>query len=133
MVRRIIIPAAILLAGLLGNPAQAEEELQLRLHPGMGGVIDIGVTDCALFSDMHYHGPTGMRHHVLTWLQGYVFAKTGSNIEAMLQAMPDNNGWDFDSLSDVFVDYCSNHPEAQVSEAAMALWTTLEAGNSAPD
>ncbi len=133
MVRRIMIKVVILLAGLLGGFAHAEEEPQLRLHPGMGGVIDIGVTDCALFTDMHYNGPTGMRHHVLTWLQGYVYAKTGTNIEAILQAMPDDNGWDFDSLSDVFVDYCKENPEAMVSEAAITLWTTLESGNSAPD
>jgi hypothetical protein len=132
MVRHRIIPVAILLTWFLGGVVHANDELQLKLHPGMGGVIDIGVTDCALFTDMHYNGPTGMRHHVLTWLQGYVYAQTGANIEALLQAMPADNGWNFDSLSDIFVDYCSEHPEAHVSEAARELWLMLSEGKSAP-
>ncbi|UCG71363.1 MAG: hypothetical protein JSV45_08800 [Chromatiales bacterium] len=105
---------------------------QLQLRPGMMGVADIGASDCAMFNEMHYNGPTGMRHHVLTWVQGYIYAKTGSNIDAMLATMPEDNGWNFDSLTDVFVDYCRANPDAQVSEAAIALWTTLRAGNSAP-
>ena len=125
--KKLLVTVSLLLAASL---ASAED--QLRLHPGMTGVIDIGVANCTLFSEMHYNGPTGMRHHVLTWVQGYVFAKTGSNIEAMLEAMPDGNGWDFDSLSGVFVEYCEANPDAQVAEAAIALWSELSEGNSAP-
>jgi hypothetical protein len=122
---------AMLLGSSIINNALAEGQLKLR--PGMGGVADIGASDCALFTEMHYNGPTGMQHHVLTWVQGYVFAKTGANIDAILVKLPENNGWDFDSLSSVFVDYCKENPEAKVSEAAIALWTTLSEGNSAPD
>jgi hypothetical protein len=131
MVIRMFVLVAILLGSSIMNNALAEG--QLKLHPGMGGVADIGASDCALFTEMHYNGPTGMQHHVLTWVQGYVFAKTGTNIDAILAKLPENNGWDFDSLSSVFVDYCKENPEAKVSEAAIALWTTLNEGNSAPD
>jgi len=131
MVIRMFVLVAMLLGSSIINNALAEGQLKLR--PGMGGVADIGASDCALFTEMHYNGPTGMQHHVLTWVQGYVFAKTGANIDAILAKLPENNGWDFDSLSSVFVDYCKENPEAKVSEAAIALWTTLSEGNSAPD
>jgi len=131
MVIRIFILTALFMLNSAASVAFADS--QLKLHPGMVGVADIGASDCALFSEMHYNGPTGMQHHVLTWVQGYVFAKSGANIDAMLAKLPEDNGWDFDSLSGVFIDYCREHPDAKVSEAAIALWTTLEGGNSAPD
>ena len=125
--KRLILVAAF--ASVCGI---AWAEAQLRLRPGMMGVADIGASDCAMFNEMHYNGPTGMRHHVLTWVQGYVYAKTGSNIDAMLARMPEDSGWDFDSLSDVFVDYCQANPDAKVSAAAIALWATLSEGASVP-
>ena len=128
MVMRLLALTGCLLIWV--QPGLADS--QVRLHPGMAGVADIGASDCALFSEMHYNGPTGMRHHVLTWVQGYVHARTGSNIDALLAAMPEDNGWDFDNLTDVFVDYCQANPEAKVSEAAIALWTALSAGKSVP-
>lgn len=124
---RLIVTSALLAACGL---AQAEGQLQIR--PGMMGAADIGASDCSMFNEMHYNGPTGMRHHVLTWVQGYVYAKTGSNIDAMLARLPEDNGWDFDSLTDVFVDYCQANPDAKVSEAGIALWKTLDEGTSAP-
>ena len=130
MVNRIYILTVMLLVNLTANVALAEGQLKLR--PGMMGVADIGASDCSLFSDMHYNGPTGMQHHVLTWVQGYVFAKTGANIDVLLAKMPEDNGWDFDSLSSVFVDYCQANPEAKVSEAAIKLWSTLSQVSSAP-
>jgi hypothetical protein len=130
MVIRIIVLATMLLGSGFGNIALADS--QIKLHPGMVGVADIGASDCALFNEMHYNGPTGMRHHVLTWVQGYVYAKTDANIDAILAKMPEDNGWDFDGLSDVFVDFCKENPDAKVAEAAIALWSTLSEGNSAP-
>ena len=130
MVVRIL---SLIVIGLLATAASAEStDSRVKIHPGMGGVSDIGNTDCALFNEMHYNGPTGMEHHVLTWVQGYVFARTGANIDTMLEQLPDGGGWDFDSLTGVFVAYCKANPEAKVSDAAVALWTVLEAGEPAP-
>ncbi len=105
---------------------------RLRLRPGMAGVADIGASDCELFNEMHYNGPAGMEHHVLTWSQGYIHAKTGANIDAMLAGLSDDHGWDFDSLSMVIVDYCKANPNAKVAEAAIKLWELLRDGKSAP-
>lgn len=116
--------ATAALAVLLAAPV-VFAEARLKLRPGMTGVADVGAIDCALFSDMHYNGPTGMRHHVLTWVQGYVYAKTGANIDAILAELPADHDWNFDTLSDVVVDYCREHPEAPVAEAAIALWVAL--------
>ncbi len=130
MVRRIFL---LLVAGLFTTASIADpSDSRIRIHPGMGGVSDIGATDCALFNEMHYNGPTGMEHHVLTWVQGYVFAKTGSNIDAMLDKIPDGGGWDFASLTGVFVDYCKANPTEPVSTAAVRVWSVLEAGQPAP-
>jgi len=118
--RILIVTAALLLSA-----GTAAAENSLELHPGMTGVIDIGDTDCAIFSEMHYNGPRGMRHHVLTWVQGYVYAKTGSNIQALLDKQPEEANWNFDTLSDVFVNYCADNPEAKVAEAAITLYSTL--------
>jgi len=126
VMRRITSAALLLVCGL----ALADSEVRVR--PGMMGLADIGVQDCATFNDMHYHGPAGMEHHVLAWVQGYVHAKTGSNIDALLAAIPEDNGWNFDTLTGVFVDFCRQQPDAKVSDAAIALYTMLDAGQTAP-
>ncbi len=130
MVNRLV--SVIIMAMLAGAAGAENTTSRVKIHPGMGGVSDIGNADCSLFNEMHYNGPTGMEHHVLTWVQGYVFAKTGANIDALLEPLPDGGGWDFDSLSRVFVDYCKANPDAKVSTAAISLWSVLEAGQSAP-
>lgn len=91
----------------------------LKLKPGMGGVADIGSTPCAIFNEMHYNGPTGMQHNVLTWLEGYLYATTGEHIDSLLAKQQAD--WDFDSLSAVFVDYCRTNPEDEVAQAAIHL------------
>lgn len=124
---------SLLVLSMLAFVASGESTTsRVKIHPGMGGVSDIGATDCALFNEMHYNGPTGMEHHVLTWVQGYVHAQTGANIDTLLESLPDGGGWDFDSLTGVFVEHCKANPEAKVSEAAIKLWSVLEAGQSAP-
>jgi len=130
-IRHQLVVATLVVSIAAGQSLLADSEVRVR--PGMMGVADIGVQDCATFSDMHYHGPAGMEHQVLTWVQGYIFAQTGANIDALLAAIPGDNGWNFDTLTGVFVDYCKAHPEAPVSEAAIALWTTLQQGATAPD
>ncbi len=127
MVMRNLAIAALFLAS--GSMVLADEG-QLRLRPGMAGVADIGARDCELFNEMHYNGPMGMQHHVLTWAQGYIHAKTGANIDAILAELPADHGWDFDSLSAVIVDYCKAKPEAKVSEAAIKLWELLRDAKS---
>ena len=126
MVKRIA-----LLIFLVAGTAVADEDT-LRLLPGMMGVADIGAESCGVFTEMHYNGPAGMEHHVLTWAQGYVYARSGANIDAMLRSLPDGHGWNFDSLSGVIVDYCRANPEAMVADAAIALWAMLDEGRAAP-
>lgn len=130
--RNALLATTALCASItLATTASADSEVRLR--PGMMGVADIGAHTCETFNAMHYHGPSGMEHHVLTWAQGYVFARTGSNIDAMLVAIDDgDNGWTFDTLTRVFVDYCKANPEAPVSAAVVALWTALSNGETAP-
>ncbi|MGI9343667.1 MAG: hypothetical protein ACR2QV_12520 [Gammaproteobacteria bacterium] len=130
-VRQLLVTATLVVSIFASESLLADAQVSVR--PGMMGVADIGVQDCATFSDMHYHGPSGMEHQVLTWVQGYVFARTGTNIDALLAAIPDDNGWNFDTLTGVFVDYCKTNPDAPVSEAALELWTMLSQGNRAPD
>jgi len=132
MTVRFMIVAATLIVSIFASQSLLADA-QVSVRPGMMGVADIGVQDCATFSDMHYHGPAGMEHQVLTWVQGYVFARTGANIDALLAAIPDDNGWNFDTLTGVLVDYCKTNPDAPVSEAAIALWTTLRQGDTAPE
>ena len=110
--------------------AAADSFVQVR--PGMMWMADISAQDCATFNEMHYNGPAGMELNVLTWVQGYVHAQTGSNIDALLAAIPADNGWNFDTLTGVFVDYCRQQPEARVSDAAIRLAEMLAAGQPAP-
>jgi len=131
MVKQLMRVSGVLLTMLLAGSAMADED-RLQLRPGMMGIADIGAQNCALFSDMHYNGPAGMEHHILTWVQGYVHAQTGSNIDAMLARMPDDHGWNFDRLSGHIVSYCADNPEAPVAEAAISLWRVLQEQQSAP-
>jgi len=133
MTIRPMFVAAILAGSMIVASDPLPADTEVRVRPGMMGVADIGIQNCATFTDMHYHGPAGMEHQVLTWVQGYVFAKTGANIDALLAAIPGDNGWNFDTLTGVFVDYCKANPDVPVSEAAVALWATLNEGNKAPD
>ncbi len=125
MVSRSAVLATLLLAG-----SGAAADSQFRLRPGMMGVADIGTTTCAFFNELHYHGPTGTQQQALTWMQGYLYAKNGSTIDAILAGLPPDNAWNFDSLSAVIVDYCRTNPEARVSTAAVALAERLLAGDS---
>lgn len=135
MVSRLLRLVASLF--LITQVATAIADTEVHVRPGMMGVADIGARDCATFNEMHYNGPAGMELHVLTWVQGYVHAMTGADIDAMLAAIPGatadgNNGWNFDTLTAVFVGYCRERPDARVSEAGIALYRMLAAGEPAP-
>lgn len=97
---------------------------QIELKPGMMGVADVGSTSCAVFSDMHYHGPVGARQQVLTWFQGYVYAEAGQSLDAVLAARS-KTGWDFDALTGYVVGYCEKDPSATVADGVVALWAEL--------
>jgi hypothetical protein len=124
MVKRLVVLALVL-------GADASADTQFRLRPGMTGVADIGTTGCAFFNELHYNGPTGMQQQVLTWIQGYLYAKDGTTIDSLLAGLPADNGWNFDTLSAVFVSHCKANPDDTVAVAAMALVERLLASTPA--
>ncbi|MFW2405774.1 MAG: hypothetical protein ACN4GT_13465 [Gammaproteobacteria bacterium] len=116
--------ATLLLAAV--DAAQAADKLTLR--PGMVGVADIGAISCATFSHMYPAGPTGVRQAVLTYSQGYFFARSGKTTDEILSGLPADNPWDFETLTDHIVDYCAANPESAVHDAVIDLWGRLDAG-----
>jgi len=110
---------------LLGAGGASFAAQQLTLRPGMTGVPDLGAIECATFSHMYPAGSTGMRQAVLTWAQGYFYARTGKTTDEILAGLPDDNPWDFDSLTDHIVDYCAANPDAPLPEAVVDLWDRL--------
>jgi len=92
---------------------------KLQLPPGMGGVPDIGAIPCDVFNKMIVVGPLGTRRLLLTWAEGYYFAKSGKTIDEILEAA--DQSWDFDSLTGHLVDYCAADPEALTSAAVIDL------------
>jgi hypothetical protein len=119
--------AALALAVLMATcTARASEPLALR--PGMGGVPDPGAVECAYLNKLYATAPTGFRQMLLYWLEGYVYGRTGRTMDAALASAP-GGPWTFDTLTDRLVDYCGDHPEADVPAAAADLWRAL---NPAP-
>lgn len=108
--RKFII--TLIVTGLV----QAATAAPLKLPNGMGGVPDIGAIPCSVFSEMLVIGPKGTRLSLLTWAEGYYFAKTGKTLDEILEADPDVN-YDFFGLTDQFVEYCAANPEAVTREA----------------
>jgi len=96
---------------------------KLQLPPGMGGVPDIGAIPCDVFNKMIVVGPLGTRRLLLTWAEGYYFAKSGKTIDEILEAA--DQSWDFDSLTGHLVDYCAADPEALTSSAVIDLGERL--------
>lgn len=92
----------------------------------MAGVADIGAIPCEIFSEMARVAPKGSRLSLLTWADGYFFARTGRTLEEIL-ASPANASKDHDfiGLTDVLVDYCAGHPEAMTREAVIRLGEDL--------
>lgn len=118
---RILITAA-LAAGLL----QASAAAPLKLPEGMGGVPDIGAIPCSVFSEMLVIGPKGTRLSLLTWAEGYYYARTGKSLDEILGSEPNaDEAYDFFGLTDHFVEYCAEHPEALTREAVVRLGDKL--------
>ncbi len=101
---------------LVCNTASAEK---LKLPLGMGGVPDIGAIPCEVFSKMIVPGPLGTKRSLLTWGEGYFYAKTGKTIDEIIEAA--DQSWDFDSLTAHLVNFCAAHPDAQTSAAVIDL------------
>ena len=117
-----LLPAFLATQLLLHSPAARAE---LTLRPGMTGVADLGASSCATFNAMYPNGPTGLRQAALYYAEGYIFAKSGKSLEAVLAELPEDTDWRFDSLTDVIVGYCAENPESTVSEATAMLWREL--------
>lgn len=120
-------PAAVLLLIALSAGSAASAAEKLALLPGMAGVPDLGAIDCATFTHMFPNGPTGMRQAVLTWAQGYFYARSGKTTDQLLAGLPTDNPWDFSTLTGHIVDYCAAHPDSPVPEAVIDLWSKLGA------
>lgn len=115
------------LAGSLAlSITQAASAAPLNLPEGMGGVPNIGAIPCSVFSEMLVIGPKGTRLSLLTWAEGYFFAKTGKTLDEILERDSNtDNAFDFYSLTDQFVEYCSSNPEAKALDAVAELGEKL--------
>ncbi|MEO8444828.1 MAG: hypothetical protein ABI567_07485 [Gammaproteobacteria bacterium] len=114
---------SLLLSG--GIAATAADKLALR--PGMGGVADLGALRCETFNSILPKGPTGFRQAVLTWAEGYIYARSGKTIDEVLAAVPAGGPpWTFDRLTDHVVEYCMARPDAPLPAAVHDLWRTLQ-------
>jgi len=97
----------------------------IRLRPGMGGVADLGATKCDYYAYIHPDGPTGFNQSVLYWLEGYVHARTGGTLDALLASVPDGGRWTFDSIGAHVLDYCTKNPAMTVADGITDLWDRL--------
>ena len=97
----------------------------LKLPEGMGGVPDIGAIPCSVLTQMMVVGPKGTRLSLLTWAEGYYYAKTGKSLDEILEGRPAEEENDFFGLTDHLVDFCASNPEAITREAVADLGTRL--------
>lgn len=120
---------------LLIAPILALASGPLTLRPGMTGVPDLGAIDCAMFNHMYPAGPTGMEQAVLTWAEGFFYARSGKTIDELLAAQPAAaRDWDFGSLTGHIVEFCQASPDAPLPDAVRDLWQALNpAASPAPD
>jgi len=120
------VAGIIAVAGLMAF-AGAAGAGDFRLRPGMTGVADFGTVGCKAFNEMYPAGPVGFRQSVLYWFEGFVYGRSGRNLDQALSASTaEGSGWDFFSLTGHIVDYCADNPEASVPDAAENLWQALQ-------
>ena len=125
MLSRLLRSSVLVLSAsaCLAATAAANE---LRLPDGMGGVPDIGAIPCHVFSEMLTVGPMGTRLSLLTWADGYLYAQSQQTMEEIVvQAMQRGDRWDFDRLTDHFVDYCAANPDDFTRDAVIDLEARL--------
>jgi len=115
----LIAMVSMLSAG--GAPAE-----RLELPKGMGGVADIGSVPCEVFNQMLVIGPLGTRLSLLTWADGYYYARTDMTMDEIVAAAKQSGeSWDFERLTDHLVEYCAANPEAITRDAVVSLGTQL--------
>ncbi len=113
----------LLAASLFFSKALLAEKI--ALPPGMGGVPDIGAIPCRVFTEMLVIGPLGTRHSLLTWANGYFYARNEKNLDELIAAAAAGDDWDFTRLTEHFVEYCAANPEAMTREAVVSLGAEL--------
>jgi len=119
MNRTIKLVVGLVFTVLLSQAASAEK---LQLPPGMGGVPDIGAIPCDVFNKMIVVGPLGTKRLLLTWAEGYFYAKSGQTIDEIIEAAEQTGQtWDFDSLTGHLAAYCAADPEALTAAAVEDL------------
>ncbi len=124
MMKKTLAPA--LLAIFLLVLTHTANAGKLQLPKGMGGVPDIGVIPCEVFTRMIKVGPLGTKRLLLTWAEGYYHAKTGKTFDEILAAAEQaGETWDFTRLTDHFEAFCAADPEALTSAAVADLGEQL--------
>jgi hypothetical protein len=108
---------------MFGSVTQAE---RLELPKGMGGVADIGTVPCDVFNRMLVIGPLGTRLSLLTWADGYYYARTEMTMDELVAAAKQSGeSWDFERLTDHLAEFCAENPEAITRDAVVSLGTQL--------
>jgi len=99
---------------------------RLELPKGMGGVADIGTIPCDVFNQMLVVGPQGTRLSLLTWADGYYYARTEKTMDELVAAAKQSGeSWDFERLTDHFTEFCAANPEAITRDAVVSLGNEL--------
>ena len=89
----------------------------------MTGFADLGVIQCDDFIELLPIGPKGFRQSLMTYAQGFIYAKSGQSMD---QVLADRDGaWTYETLSDEMVKYCAANPDKSVPDAAAHLWEAL--------
>ncbi len=118
------LAGAVLLAATMAHAADPI----VHLHPGMGGVADLGATKCDYYAYVHPNGPRGFDQAVLYWLEGFVHARTGQPIDAFLASVPGGQRWTFDAIGRHVLDWCTANPGNTVADGVTDLWNEINAG-----
>ncbi len=116
--------ALIAMVSILSTDVALAERLELP--KGMGGVADIGTVPCDVFNKMVVIGPLGTRLSLLTWADGFYYARTDMTMDEIVAAAKQSGeSWDFERLTDHFVEFCAANPEAITRDAVVSLGTQL--------
>ena len=117
------LPLIAMASLLFANIGLAE---RLELPKGMGGVADIGAIPCGVFNQMLVIGPLGTRLSLLTWADGYYYARTEMTMDQIVAAAKESGeAWDFERLTDHFAEFCAANPEAITRDAVVSLGNEL--------
>jgi len=116
--------ALIAMVSMLSTGVALAERLELP--KGMGGVADIGTVPCEVFNQMLVIGPLGTRLSLLTWADGYYYARTEKTMDELVAAAKQSgDSWDFERLTDHFTEFCAENPEAITRDAVVSLGNEL--------